>query len=98
MRTIKTTPMFDKAMKKIRKYNNFKQKKFDTAITKLLAGEKLDPTYDDHKAAKHSPKEWSGSRIFHAAPNICVVYQLTDDELLLQAIGSHSDLFEELYF
>ena len=95
MRTIKTTPVFDRAMKKIRKYSNFKIKKFEDAITKLRNGEPLDPTYSDHKTAKHSPKEWGSSRIFHAAPNICVVYQLTDKELILQAIGSHSDLFEQ---
>ena len=95
MRRIETTPAFDRAMKKVRKYNNFKQSKFDNALRQIQNGEKLDPTYKDHKAVEHSRKEWGKSRIFHAAPDIVVVYLLTDDLILLQAIGSHSDLFED---
>lgn len=96
MRKIETTPVFDRAMKKIRKYSNFKKQKFDTAIEKLCDGEKLDPTYKDHKAVEHSRRGYNKSRIFHAAPDIVVIYMLTDDALILQDIGSHSDLFEDL--
>lgn len=96
MRRIETTPVFDRAMKKIRKYSNFKKQKFDTAIEKLCNGEKLDPTYKDHKAVEHSRRGYNKSRIFHAAPDIVVIYVLTDDALILQDIGSHSDLFEDL--
>lgn len=96
MRRIETTPVFDRAMKKIRKYSNFKKQKFDTAIEKLCNGEKLDPIYKDHKAVEHSRRGYNKSRIFHAAPDIVVIYMLTDDALILQDIGSHSDLFEDL--
>ena len=96
MRTLKTMGAFDKAFKKVRKYNNFKQDKFDKAITKLRNGEPLDPTYKDHKAVKHSDREYQGARIFHAAPDIVVIYQLTDDALILQDIGKHNTLFENI--
>ena len=96
MRTLKTMGAFDKAFKKVRKYNNFKQDKFDKAISKLRNGEPLDVTYKDHKAVKHSDREYQGSRIFHAAPDIVVIYQLTDDSVILQNIGKHNDLFENL--
>lgn len=96
MRKIETTPAFDKAMKKVKKYDNFKQKKFDRALEQLCKGEPLDPTYKDHKAVKHSDKEYQGSRIFHAAPDIVVIYQLKPDTVLLQYIGKHNNLFENL--
>lgn len=96
MRALKTMGAFDKAFKKVRKYNNFKQEKFDKAITKLRNGEPLDPTYKDHKAVEHSARGYNKSRIFHAAPDIVVIYQLTDDTLILQDIGKHNDLFENL--
>ena len=95
MRKIETTCAFDKAIKQVKKYAGFKQSKFDNAVKKLLAGEPLDPTYKDHKAVKHSARGYNKSRIFHAAPDIVVIYQLTDDKLILQDIGSHTDLFED---
>ena len=97
MRKIETTPAFDKAMKKIRRYENFKQKKFDKALDQLVNNQPLDPTYKDHKAVKHSDREYQGSRIFHAAPDIVVIYRLFDDTVLLQYIGKHNNLFEEFY-
>ena len=96
MRNLKTMGAFDKAFKKVRKYNNFKQKKFDDAINKLRNGEPLDPTYKDHKAVKHSDREYQGSRIFHAAPDIVVIYRVSEDSVLLQYIGKHNNLFEQL--
>lgn len=96
MRTIETTTAFDRAIKKVRKYNNFKKSKFDDAITKLQNGESLDATYKDHKAVEHSRRGYNKSRIFHAAPDIVVIYMLTPESLILQDIGSHSDLFENL--
>lgn len=96
MRTIETTTAFDRAIKKVRKYNNFKKSKFDNAITKLQNGEPLDATYKDHKAVEHSRRGYNKSRIFHAAPDIVVIYMLTPESLILQDIGSHSDLFENL--
>ena len=96
MKKLETTNAFDKALKKVKKYNNFKQDKFNKAITKLLNGEQLDPTYKDHKAVDNSITGWGGSRIFHAAPDIVVVYRLTDSSIILQAIGSHASLFETI--
>lgn len=96
MKILETTKAFDKGLKKVRKYPNFKQAKFDKAVKDLLNGNPLDPTYKDHKAVENSINGWGGSRIFHAAPDIVVIYLLTKDKILLQAIGSHADLFEQL--
>lgn len=96
MRTIETTTAFNRAIKKVQKYSNFKKTKFNDAVSKLQNGEPLDATYKDHKAVEHSRRGYNKSRIFHAAPDIVVIYMLTDDSLILQDIGSHSDLFENL--
>ena len=96
MRKIETTTAFNKAIKKVQKYPNFKKSKFDNAISKLQNGEVLDPTYKDHKAVEHSRRGYNKSRIFHAAPDIVVIYMLTAESLILQDIGSHTDLFENL--
>ena len=96
MKKIETTTAFNKAIKKVAKYKNFKKSKFDRAITQIQSGEPLDATFKDHKAVSHSRKEWGESRIMHVVPDIVVVYRVTDDSIILQAIGSHSDLFENM--
>ena len=96
MRKLSTTGSFDRDMKKVRKYPAFKKSRFDMAINGLLNGEKLDPSFKDHKAVEHSRRGFNKSRIFHVAFDIVVVYIMTDTEIILQAIGSHTDLFEEI--
>jgi addiction module RelE/StbE family toxin len=91
-RSVVEGPKFKKQFKKVSQYKNFKKQKFVDAVTMLQSGEQLPKMYDDHPVAKHSPKALQGMRIMHVAPNICVIYELTDSEVILNLIGSHQDL------
>lgn len=79
-------------MKKVRDYKNFKKAKYDEVIDCLVNNNPLPAIYDDHKTAKHSDKDMQGMRILHVAPNICLIYKLTDDAVYLYNIGSHQDV------
>ncbi len=92
MRSVSETPKFKKQYKKVAKYNNFKKDRFNSAIVTLAQGESLPANYYDHQVKPTSPRELQGLRIFHASPNICVLYKLTPDEVILTHIGSHQDL------
>lgn len=89
---ISPTKRFEKDLKKVSKYPKFKRKDFEAVIDKIANGEKLDAKYGDHKLAKHSDGELQGCRDFHLVANICVVYRLTDEEVILVRIGSHQDI------
>lgn len=91
-RKIAPTKKFEKDLKKVSKYPKFNRKNFETVINKIANGEKLDSKYGDHKLAKHSEGELQGCRDFHLVANICVVYRLTDAEVILVRIGSHQDI------
>ncbi len=91
-RRIAPTKRFEKDLKKVSKYPKFNKKTFESVIDKLASGEKLDAKYGDHKLAKHSEGELNGCRDFHLVANICVVYRLTDTEVILVRIGSHQDI------
>jgi len=87
---------FEKDLKKVKKQPKYNDKLFQSLINKIANGESLEPKYNDHKMVKHSAKGMNDCRDFHLAPNIVVIYRLTDTALELVRIGSHSDLFEEL--
>lgn len=91
-RKISPTKKFEKDLKKVSKYPKFNRKNFETIINKIADGEKLDAKYGDHKLAKHSEGELQGCRDFHMVANICVIYRLTDTEVILVRIGSHQDI------
>ena len=82
---------FKKDYKKVSKYQNFKNNTFEQVVDTLASGQKLDPKYKDHKMVA-SGVVFQGLRNCHIAPNICMIYDKTDSELILHRIGSHSDL------
>lgn len=90
MRSIEFSTKFKKSFKKIRENQKFKKEKFDEVIDCLINNKPLAKIYDDHPAAKTSPKEIQGMRILHLAPDICLIYNLTPTSLYLYNIGSHS--------
>lgn len=92
MRTLDISTKFKKSMKKVRDYKAFKKSKYDEVIDCLVNGKPLPAIYDDHKTAKHSDKDMQGMRILHVAPNICMIYKLTDTDVYLYNIGSHQDV------
>lgn len=91
-KAIEYTSKWKHDYKKVSKLPKFISKKVELVecINNLVAGKALDAKYKDHKLASNSSLE--GYRNFHLAPNICVVYKLTADNLLMCRIGSHQDL------
>ncbi len=63
----------------------------DLVVSKLAAGAPLEPKYRDHELKG----EYIGYRECHITPDWLLIYQITEQELILYLTrtGSHSDLF-----
>jgi mRNA interferase YafQ len=58
-------------------------------VTKLAREEKLPEKYKDHSL--HG--EWNHHRDCHIKPDWVLIYRITGDTLILERMGSHSELF-----
>ena len=89
MKDVRTATKFRRDLKRIgkRRYNT---DVLTEVIDLLRSGEILDPAWKDHGLKG----DWLGSRECHLAPDWLLIYETTDDEVLLQRTGSHSDLFD----
>ena len=94
MRNVVITPKFKKDLKAAQKTPRFKKwaGKFEAYVEQIRKGETLPPESRDKPMAKHSEKEHKGCREFHAAPDIVVIYRLTNDEVQLIRVGQHNNL------
>ncbi len=94
MREVKITSAFKRDMKSLQKNILYRKNAstFEEYVELLRTGKALPPSADHHPLAKHSPKHLKGCGDFHVAPNLCVLYRMTADELLLVRIGSHNQL------
>jgi mRNA interferase YafQ len=59
-------------------------------LSLILNGESLPPEALDHPLKG----DYKGSREFHLAGDILIIYTIRDDTLYLQRIGTHSQLFK----
>jgi mRNA interferase YafQ len=82
------TKQFKKDVKRMRKRGKDLEKT-KAVIDLLVAGEPLPPKNRDHKLGGN----WIGRRDCHVEPDWILIYKLTEDELLLERTGTHSDLF-----
>jgi mRNA interferase YafQ len=57
-------------------------------ITDLMSGNPLPKYYRDHALVGN----WSDFRDCHLKPDLVIIYQITDDDLTLVRLGSHSEL------
>lgn len=91
MYIIKQSSRFKSSFKKYKSDKRFKNKVFVDVLEKLKMGEKLDSKYKDHQLSG----EASYLRECHIAPDILLMYEIRENELilLLVDIGSHSSLF-----
>lgn len=64
----------------------------NTVVDTLAAGLPLAEQYKDHKLTGN----YNGCRECHITPDWLLIYEITDDELILYLTrtGTHSDLFE----
>jgi mRNA interferase YafQ len=82
------TRQFKKDVKRMRKRGKDLEK-IKAVIELLVAEEPLPPKNRDHKLGGN----WIGRRDCHIEPDWILIYKLTEDELLLERTGTHSDLF-----
>lgn len=82
------TKQFKKDVKRMRKRGKDLEK-VKAVIDLLVAEEPLPPKNRDHKLGGN----WIGRRDCHIEPDWILIYKLTEDELLLERTGTHSDLF-----
>ena len=82
------TKQFKKDVKRMRKRGKDLEK-IKSVIDLLVAEQSLPPKNRDHKLGGN----WIGRRDCHIEPDWILIYRLTEDELLLERTGTHSDLF-----
>jgi len=83
------TSQFKKDFKKIKKQQK-KLSKLTVLIEKLLTHQILEQKYKDHSLSG----KWNNHRDCHIEPDWLLLYRITNDELILERTGSHSDLFK----
>lgn len=82
------TKQFKQDVKRMRKRGKDLEKIKDV-IDLLVAKEPLPPKHRDHKLGGN----WIGHRDCHLEPDWILIYKISEDELLLERTGTHSDLF-----
>ena len=89
MKSLARTNQFKRDYKKAKKRGCDISKLLEM-VTRLASGEKLEPKYKDHILGGQYPD----CRECHIEPDWLLIYQLTEEELVLIRTGSHADLFE----
>lgn len=59
-------------------------------ITLLANGQRLPGNYKEHPLER----DWSEYRECHIKEDFLLIYKIEDDVLILERVGTHSDLFE----
>lgn len=89
MRQIKYKNTFEKDIKLAKKRGKDLNKLME--VIKIFEREELLPTkYKDHKLIGNNKER----RECHLEPDWLLIYKLEDDLLILERLGSHSDLFK----
>ena len=90
MRQVRSSTKFRRDLKRVIK-RGYDLERLEAVIDLLRTDKPLLPRHHDH-ALKG---DWLGSRDCHIAPDWLLIYELTDDEVILQRTGTHADLFDE---
>lgn len=64
--------------------------KLEEVVTKLAQGKTLEPKYKPHPLVGNWKPKWD----LHIEPDWLLIYEVTEDEVLLARTGSHADLFK----
>ncbi len=83
------TKQFAKDVKRMQKRGK-PQDKLKVVIQKLVDEKQLDTCYKDHKLIGN----YKGRRECHIEPDWLLIYKITEDEIIFERTGTHSDLFE----
>jgi len=79
---------FKKELKKQEKRGKNPKKLLEVA-EKLAKQEPLDPKYRNHNLVGNFRGRWE----CHIEPDWLLLYYITDDEIIFERTGTHSDLF-----
>lgn len=88
--TPSTTNRFLRDVARMKK-RGLDMEKFKAVIEALCSRETLGPERNDHALVG----QWKGWRDCHVAPDWIILYQKSDNELLLARTGTHADLFKK---
>lgn len=89
MRTVRRTSAFKKDYKREAKSSARLDDLLRPVIEALVAGKALPAKMVDHPLSG----DWKGHRDCHVRPDLVLIYVVTDEELTLVRLGSHSELF-----
>ena len=87
-RIVKPTGQFQRDIKLAKKQNRDIELLFH-AVEKLANGERLAPKFRDHDLGGN----WKGARECHIGPDWLLVYEIRKNVLVLNRVGTHSELF-----
>lgn len=82
------TKQFERDLKKSLKRGKNKDK-IKSIITKLINEERLESSNRDHKLIGN----YLNRRVCHIESDWLLIYKVTDDGIIFERTGSHSDLF-----
>lgn len=90
MYSIRLTGKFKKDLVRVIK-RGYDTQLMDTVVSKLSAGEALEPKYKDHALGGN----YAGYRECHITPDWLLIYEIAGNALILYLTrtGTHSDLF-----
>jgi mRNA interferase YafQ len=82
------TKQFEKDLKRCLKRNK-RMEKFKLVAEALIEGQELDPIHRDHKLISN----FVGRRECHLESDWLLIYNLCEDRVIFERMGSHADLF-----
>ena len=82
------TKQFSRDVKRARRRGK-NLEKLKIVARSLIQGEQLDAIHQDHKLVGN----YSGRRECHLESDWLLIYKLTEDTVIFERMGSHSDLF-----
>ena len=87
-RIIRRTTQFKRDYKRMKKRGK-RLERLREVVQQLAAGQPLEDRYRDHPLLGG----YRGTRECHIEPDWLLVYEVTEEELVLIRTGSHADLF-----
>ena len=95
MKEVERTNKYKKHLKEIKKTVRGKEilAKLDDIIGRLRIGERLGVQYKDHQLSDSG--SFVGQRECHLAGDIVLVYILEKERIILNQLGSHSEVYNQ---
>lgn len=84
------TAQFKKDYKRIKKQRK-EISKLISVVDRLASAQKLEKKYLEHQLSG----EWKNHKDCHIEPDWILIFRLTEDALILERTGSHSELFKK---